>query len=582
MIKLIRDVLDKALGRTARHGGLMAVAGASGVADETSGVSWATVADAVRADPETWAAAVARAKGGPKVLIATSVTGFPHINTVESVLAAALTLRGAEVHLLVCDGVLPGCLRAESDNMPSWRDFADYRAIDRICPGCMARGKETFALLGLPIHRLSELLSADERSDARAFAQRTSLAETRAVAMDGAAVGEHAYAGALRYYARGDIDAEPGAEVVVQRYLEASILSVKAVSRLLETLGDVKSAVFHHGIYVPQGLTGEVCRARGVPVVNWNPSYRKNTFIFSHGDTYHHTLMDEPVSAWADMAWSKEEEERILSYLASRINGTRDWIWFHEKPDQDFDRFAAEMGLDLTKPTIGMLTNVMWDAQLHYPANAFSGMLEWAIETVRYFSRRPDLQLLIRVHPAEIRGTAPSKQPMVEEIRKVFPDMPPNVFIIGPESPVSTYAAMAKCDSVIIYGTKTGVELTAVGIPVIVGGEAWIRNKGLTQDARNPEEYFAFLDALPKGARMPADQVRLARMYAHHFFFRRMIPLPFIEPQPGKIYNLNISSLNALGAGRYLGLDVVCDGILKGSPFVYRAEVLGLHDAEAA
>jgi capsular polysaccharide biosynthesis protein len=542
------------------------------------GVRQQTIAAAVAADPEGWAAAVKRAKGGRKVLIATTVTGFAHVNTVESVLAAALTMRGAEVHLLVCDAVLPGCLRAEQDNVPDWRLLGEYKLADVICASCMANGRKTFGSLGLSIHRLSELLTDEERIEARRVAAATPLDRVRSVTLEHTAVGEHAYAGCLRYFARGSIEGIEGAKTVSQRYLEAAILTMRAVSRLLDRIGNVSTAVFHHGIYVPQGLTGEVCRQRGIPVVNWNPSYRKNTFIFSHGDTYHHTLIDEPTAMWESVRWSEAEERKILDYLASRVTGTRDWIWFHEKPDQDFEGFAKKVGLNLQKPTIGMLTNVMWDAQLHYPANAFAGMLEWTIETIRYFEKRPDLQLLLRVHPAEIRGTAPSRQPIIAEIAKVFPTVPANVYIIRPESPVSTYAAMAHCDSVLIYGTKTGVELTAIGTPVIVGGEAWIRHKGLTRDARSPEEYFRFLDSLPLGQRMPEEQVVRARKYAYHFFFRRMIPLPFIEPLSGKIYDLNISSLESLDRTHYPGLDVICDGILEGSPFIYNAEIYGLHD----
>ena len=71
--------------------------------------------------------------------------------------------------------------------------------------------------------------------------------------------------------------------------------------------------------------------------------------------------------------------------------------------------------------------------------------------------------------------------------------------MIPPESQVSTYAAVAGVDAAIIYGTKTGVELTSVGIPTIVAGEAWIRNKGLTLDASSPEDYFQILDTPAAG-----------------------------------------------------------------------------------
>jgi hypothetical protein len=265
--------------------------------------------------------------------------------------------------------------------------------------------------------------------------------------------------------------------------------------------------------------------------------------------------------------------------LKSRWSGARDWIWFHDEPDEDFATYACEVGLDLEKPIVALLTNVMWDAQLHYPANAFSNMLDWVLQTIRYFVRRRDLQLLIRVHPAEIRGTARSRQPLVPEIEKAFPELPPNVFVIPPESQVSTYAAVATANAAIIYGTKTGVELTSVGIPTIVAGEAWIRNKGLTLDASSPEDYFRILDRLPLPDRMSPEQVTRARKYAYHFFFRRMVPIPSIIPTKSvPPYKVALDSLEELLPGRQPGLDVICDGILEGSPFIYPAELLGIHD----
>jgi hypothetical protein len=235
--------------------------------------------------------------------------------------------------------------------------------------------------------------------------------------------------------------------------------------------------------------------------------------------------------------------------------------------------------VDPGKPLVGLLTNVMWDAQLHYRANAFPDMLTWVLRTIEYFGRRPDLQLLIRVHPAEVRGTLPSRQPILKEIAKAMGTLPPNVFAIPPESPVSTYAAMRQCNAVIIYGTKTGVELTSVGIPVIVGGEAWIRNKGLTLDASSPEQYFAILDRLPLPPEASPAWLGRARRYAYHFFFRRMIPLSFMEPTAGwPPYRIAVDRLDELLPGADPGLDVICEGILSGSPFVYPAERIGVPD----
>ncbi len=531
-------------------------------------------------EQDRFRSALLASKTGPKILIATSVGGHLPGAMLESLLAAALTVRGAEVHILLCDSFLPACLESLVSWYPDQRRFVRYGPSKDLCKDCFSPADAMYQSLGVPVHRYSEFVTADELQEAERVSSSLPISNLERYRLDDIAVGEHAKAGALRFFARGNLDGEPYAEPIVRRYLKAALLTTFAASRLMKTFR-FDCAAFHHGIYVPQGLIGEVARREKVRVVNWNPAYRKKCFIFSHQDTYHHTLMNEPVASWEKMAWTPEKEAELMEYLKSRWQGTKDWIWFHEKPEEDPMAIAKELGVDFSRPCIGMLTNVFWDAQLHYPANAFPDMRDWAVRTIAYFSKRPELQLLVRVHPAEIRGTVPSRQPMVDEIQKAFPILPKNVFLIPPESRVSTYAAMAKCNAVIIYGTKTGVELTSMGIPTLVAGEAWIRNKGITLDATSAGDYFKLLDRLP--FRQPLDKatVERARKYAYHFFFRRMIPIKNIVPAKGwPPYKVQLSGMDDLKPGRDAGLDRVCEGILNGVDFIYEPDPVRVGSGE--
>lgn len=524
----------------------------------------------VKRDAEHWARARRAVENGPRVLIATSMGGFHAGLLVEGALAVALTLRGAKVDFLLCDKGLPCCILTKVAAI-SPQTLIRKRGQSR-CPRCYNSGKEVVDALGLDAFWYGRLVSRDEARAARRIANTLPIEEIGASYLpDGLAVGEHALAGALRYYARGDLDSEPNAKKVLRLYLESAHLSVFAMNNLLER-NSYDVACFNHGLYVPQGLVVEACRAHGVRIVTWNHAYRKPCFIFSHGDTYHHTMISEPTSEWENIVWTSELESATMDYLKSRWQGTQDWIWFHENPVEDLDRIAKDLGVDFSRPCIGLLTNVMWDAQLHYKSNAFPGMLDWVLQTISYFSRRPDLQLLIRVHPAEVRGFVPSRQPLVPEIQRAFPNLPPNVFVIPPESRLSTYAVAEKCDSVIIFNTKTGIELCGMGIPVVVAGEAWIRGKGFSIDANSPEEYFSILDKLPVRERLNASDLERARKYAFHFFFRRMIPLPFVQSVKDTTFALDMESLSDLDEGKYAGLDVVTEGILRNTPFVYPAE----------
>jgi hypothetical protein len=521
-------------------------------------------------DARRWRAANAAAQAGPRVLIATSFGGHLPSVHLETTLAVALTLRGARVHLLLCDGFLPACQQAEIGLFDgSARAFAEAGPQGGLCAHCWTPSSPVYRGLGLPVHIYSELVTSDEIKEARTFAAELPMEDIEGFRFDDIAVGEHAFAGALRFFARGDLDRTEPARAVSARYFEAALLTVFAVRRLVRS-ADLGIACFNHGIYVPQGLIGEVVRSLGRRVVNWNPAYRKGCFIFSHGDTYHHTLLDEPSETWQDMPWSEARDTEIVDYLESRRYGSRDWIWFHERPQEALDVIEKDLDIDLTKPTIGLLTNVIWDAQLHYRANAFPSMMDWVNDSIAYFAQRTDLQLLIRVHPAEIRGTVPSRQRVVEEIERRWGSLPGNVFVIPPESPISTYAAMDQCNAVLIYGTKTGVELTARGIPVIVAGEAWIRNKGLTMDASSPGEYFALLDRLPLPSSLEEETITLARKYAYHFFFRRMIPVRAMKPTGSwPPYRAAVRTLEDLAPGRDPGLDTICEGILNERAFVH-------------
>ncbi len=518
-------------------------------------------------DGARWRDALKAAKTGPPVLIGVSIGRHKWESNMDTALAVALTLRGAHVRAFLCDAALPACSAWTFQGLPTPEPLR-HAPPGSMCDTCFAPAQRMFSNLSIPIHRITKEITADEARQASEIAARTRLQDISALTDGGVAVGEHALAGAIRFFGNADLENEPGAEAVAQRYLEAAFRTTFAARRVM-TEQSIRVTCGSHGIYVPQGLVSEVARSRDVRVVNWHRAYRQQCLIFSEGDTYHRTLLEEPVSAWENMRWNDELEQSIRNYLDSRQYGTRDWISFNREPDQDTIRHLEEMGVDFNKPCIGLLTNVSWDAQLHYGETPFSSMIEWINETIAYFAKRPELQLIIRVHPAEIKGQVISRQPAVAAIRKAFPEIPKNVFIIPPESTLSTYDAMAACDSVIIYATKTGIELTSQGIPVIVAGEGWIKNKGFALDASSKDQYFAQLDRLPLGERLKPEETRRALQYAFHFFMRRMIPVPYLDDK----LRMNIKSLEELMPGQSPGLDVICDGIINQTPFIYQSEL---------
>lgn len=517
-------------------------------------------------DAAEWARARAAAKGGPKILITNAFGIDPSPADLECLLAVALTLRGADVHFMYCDRSLPACWVSQVQRVTP-AEFVKSGPPASMCDECFPGVDWLFKSVGLPVHRHGELVTPDQVRRAQEVSDKADLSDVVNYRFEGLAVGEHALAGALRFYARGDLD-EPLGDAVLRRFLKAAIETVYATRRIMDEF-PFDCVVTSHGMYVPEGLICEVARERKARVVACSFGYRKKTVVFSHQVTYHHTLLAEPVEAWENLPWTQQMEDEIMEYLYSRRYGTRDWVTFIENPREDIDAIERELGVDFSKPCIALLTNVVWDAQLYYPSNAFSNMMEWVSETIRYFERRPDLQLIIRVHPGELMVDTRARQTVTAEIEKSFPKLPRNVVVIPPESPIGTYTISENSNAVVVYGTKAGVELASFGIPVIVAGEAFVRNKGITLDASNRKEYFDHLARLPLAGRSTAALVQRARKYAYHFFFRIMIPLPFAGNYTPKS---DLERLDDIRPGRHVGLDVACDGILNGSEFAYPAE----------
>jgi hypothetical protein len=523
----------------------------------------------IASDVGAWRAAQAAARAGRRVLLATNMGGHFGLAAIDRLLAVALTLRGANVATVLCDSALPACQMCEINLVPDVERFASSGPPGVLCNYCSRSAARAAAPLGLALLSLGRYVTARDRETAREFANSLPFEGLATSTWAGLPVGEHAVAGALRYFARGSLAGEPAAEGVLRRFCAATVVAAGAYERLLDEV-EPEVVVAHHGIYVPQGIVAAVARKRGARVVTWNPAYRRKCFIFSHDDTYHRTLMEEPAEAWQTAPLTSEQQARIESYLESRRRGDQDWISFHRAGNGRGAGDLASLAAG-ERPLVVAYTNVFWDAQLHYASNAFADQREWLIDTVGWFAQRPDLQLVVRVHPAEVTGSPPSRQLAAAEIAQAFPTPPANVRIVGPDSPVSSYALAERADTAILYASKLGVELSAVGIPVIVAGEAWVRGKGITTDVASKAHYRELLAALPARRRLDPAHRQRALAYAHHFFFRRMIPIACVEPARGpRRFTIAARRLSDLTRGSDAGLDVVCEGILDGTQFHYQ------------
>jgi hypothetical protein len=527
----------------------------------------------LESNPELWQQALKNSAKSKKILTVTLGGGFSHrcIMTIDTLISMALTLRGAKVETLTCDHAVPICLKAEYAYVKP-EVFHHAQISQTLCKGCY---KDTVSLslqLGFTNHNMSRFVTLDERQKAHEIAKNIDISKIGDYHIDGINIGKHAVSSAIRYFAHSTPASLPLGNETLKRYLEAAIISYYAFTKLIAE-NNYDSVFLAQGLYIPHGIVKEICEHRGIPVVCWSVSNMKNRFLVARGEILHNMLY-EPTNMWEDFQWGDAQEKKIMSYLDTRWSNKHDWVPItKDNINIPFVDFAKTKGIDLEKPIIGLLTNLIWEAFAEYKSRCFPDMLTWIRETIEFFAKRKDLQLLIRIHPAEKMWNA-SRQFVYEEIRLMFPKLPANIFIIEPTENINTYEAMNQCDSVLIYQTQTGIELAAMqGKSIIVAGDAWIRNKGVAYEPATRDEYFGLLNQLPLNQSISQEKTNRARKYSYHAFYRMMIPLSFFEEtKDWMLFKPTLKNLDELLPNRDKGLDVICDGILNGTPFIYPAE----------
>ena len=503
-------------------------------------------------------------------LIATSSGGLLTSLVFESLLGVSLKSRGHDVEFLLCDGILSACI------MCTYNDFNEEDYIKdgpkKICNSCFINAYNFFKPTKIKVRVLSDYLSDDDKLTIKnlSFEDKT-LNELKKYSLENIAIGEHAYAGALRYYGMTELDSSKNSKKILIEYLKSGVKSYLASKKLFE-IKKYDDVIVNHGFYIPQGVIFLAAKKKKINVSNWTPGERKRSFCLTRGDTYHRSLIYENNDNWEKISYNDKIDNKIKDYLKSREYGKRDWIHFHENPDFDVDSLLNKIKIDRNKPIIGLPSNVMWDAQIDFPSNFFKNILEWIFFTIDYFITRDDIQLLIRIHPAEIDKTKPARQRLKDEILKKYGSLPSNIFLIEAENKISTYPLMKLCNSVLIYGTRMGIELTALGVPVIVCGEGFIRNKKIAIDVISKEHYTKVMKELPL-KNYQVDTLR-AKKYAYHFFFRRMVTVESIIEKPTQWPNIDIDKNlnNILNEKSDPALEKIIKCYEDGSDFIFNDE----------
>jgi hypothetical protein len=356
-----------------------------------------------------------------------------------------------------------------------------------------------------------------------------------------------------------DVEAAPEG-LAVENDLAISAAAVeRAAHRILDRFRP--DVVFQlNGLFAAEKAFRAVALARGMRAPTYEIAPRGNALVFSQGEP---APLYDTSAAWnvtQDQPLTTEQHVAIDRLLADRARGVGAHERYFEETVDEADAVRARLLAPRGSRVVTLFSNLAWDSAVLHRDFAYGSMLEWINAVVASAGGRPDLTLIVRVHPAEQSwGT---RQPVWEALRSAA--LPANVRVVGPGDPISSYGLLELSDLVLTYASTIGLEAVVRGLPVVVAAKTHYRDCGFTIDASSHADVERALDAAPR----PTDaQVERARRYAFTFFYRCMIPFPVVTTAEGKSTKVPADRQDLLpGRDRYL--DFVCDRILDGGDFV--------------
>jgi hypothetical protein len=138
-------------------------------------------------------------------------------------------------------------------------------------------------------------------------------------------------------------------------------------------------------------------------------------------------------------------------------------------------------------------------------SDVFRTQAEWVKATTEWVATRPDLFLVIRVHPRDFpnkREALRSEQSYMLE--KLLEEVPQNVYVNWPQEGVSLYELLEDTNIVLTGWSVTAMEALVLGIPVVTyDANLPSYPPDIHYTGRSESEYFANIDrALGDGWRI--------------------------------------------------------------------------------
>jgi hypothetical protein len=376
----------------------------------------------------------------------------------------------------------------------------------------------------VPWLNYKEKLRASAAREAQLLlSQYKTFDELKACQYKGVEVGKHVLSTVGRTHYRAYFD--PLASdfyPAIRKHLESTIRKAMVMDKVMSEYG-IDQVLMNEPNYSDVGVS-QTATVKGKCYIQFCSPYEENAVIFKR---YFHGSAVNPISlsrkVWSQlqaMPVTQQMETDIQHLLGDKYSGNN---LFSKRigldaPKEERNVLIRKLNLDPARKTAVIFSNVLWDANMFWGSDLFpDGAEQWLVETVGLALKNPNLNWLVKVHPANVWKMRQAGVSIVYNdvvaLKEKYGHLPDNIRLVLPEDNINPVSLFAVTDVGLTIRGTVGIELPLWGIPCVTAGTGRYSGHGFTIDPPDLASYEKVLMTLHHVSKLDQEAVDLAKRF---------------------------------------------------------------------
>ncbi len=429
----------------------------------------------------------------------------------EALVADALRTAGAQLVYVTCNGAFStGCVTMVSRGVTAEATKAQRDAVCRDCRAARDRLRGGFRFEG---YNLEAMVSASDEERIASLLGRANPAALQDFVVDGVEIGRAALYEFLIERKKLQLALTEEEWTLFRPRLESTVRSLVAARNVLDR-EQPDRVVVYNSLYSVNAAWRLAANHRRIPFYfihgGLSLSKRLQKVIVGRDTTldwWYRTI--DAWQAYRDVPCTPAQLAQVTDHVTQVIRGTSVFAYSAPKAREAID-VRARFGV---RPDQKLLVATMSSYDEYVAAHAVGGVpdpetllfptqIEWVQALSAWMLTRPDLFLLLRVHPREFPNKRDSrKSEHASALEESFATLPDNVRVNWPTDRLSIYDVAEQADVILNAWSSAGKELALLGLPVVTYCPTVIQYPtDLNYVGTSRESYFAAIDiALREG-----------------------------------------------------------------------------------